>query len=165
MGLRGDYKNNFQNSALKPCKQCMCTLRPIYVFKHYEVLSHYFMNLFLWMLVQWTSKLCRFHISIFFFPPFFFGGGGTDYRYTLTILYLFVNVALTNGWSYLPILFRILTNLTGLAISKKKKKKSTKVLFYSITMCGDKTCLALFSSFLFLRKIFKPTSEYSENSS
>ena len=26
-------------------------------------LSHYLMNLFLWMLVQWTSKLCPCHIS------------------------------------------------------------------------------------------------------
>ena len=28
----------------------------------WNVLFHYLMNLFLWMLVQWTSKLCSFHI-------------------------------------------------------------------------------------------------------
>ena len=58
-GLRGDYQNSDQNSALNPCKHC---------------------NLVLWMLVQWTSKLCPFHIisKIFF-----------EYRCTL-IFFVFV---------------------------------------------------------------------------
>ena len=34
------------------------------------------------MLVQWTSKLCPFHISNFFVFVFG-GGGGGGYRYTL----------------------------------------------------------------------------------
>ena len=42
------------------------------------------MNLFLWMLVQWTSKMCPFHISknIFWwqvhFNPILTGGGGVN---------------------------------------------------------------------------------------
>ena len=29
----------------------------------WKILFHYLMNIFIWMLVQWTSKLCPFHIS------------------------------------------------------------------------------------------------------
>ena len=53
----------------------------------------YLFDLFLWMLVQWTTDMCLFHISkkkkkiyiyiyIYIYIFFFFGGGG--WRYTLT---------------------------------------------------------------------------------
>ena len=52
-GLRGDYQNSDQNSALNPCKQCNCgvvfskvILDPV-ILKLYEVLFHYLMNVFL----------------------------------------------------------------------------------------------------------------------
>ena len=48
------------------------------------------MNLFFWMLVQWTSKMCPFHISQNFFFFFFFGGGGTD---TVQLLILFESIS------------------------------------------------------------------------
>ena len=38
-------------------------LSDLVIFKLYEALFHYSVNLFLWMLVQWTSKMCPFHIS------------------------------------------------------------------------------------------------------
>ena len=53
MGLRGDYQNSAQNSALIPCKQCRCGvvlskfLSDPVIFTLYEVLFHYLMNLFI----------------------------------------------------------------------------------------------------------------------
>ena len=43
-------------------------------------LFHYLMNPLLWMLVQWTSKLCPFHISMNIF---------LGYRYTLSLPFSF----------------------------------------------------------------------------
>ena len=95
-GLRGDYQNSDQNSALNPCKQCKCGVvfsevisDSIIFIKTLWSIIHY-LNIFLWMYMQWTSKLCPFQISKHIF----------GYRYTLKLVSFIVVVTCVSIMSH-----------------------------------------------------------------